>query len=351
MNGEKSLGLRVPLKEAERVRTYLHTHNLLRKDLQIHRDSSFVYLPVQKIPAIMKLYETAEQLFPKKEQRPSSYKELVDLPSDLRQELPTSYDIIGSIILIKLPQSLYRFKGKIGAALLQTHKQVTTVCLSAPVTGELRTREISIIAGRRQTRTVHREFGLGLSVDIRTCYFSPRLATERRRVAGCVQDGEIVVDMFTGVAPFSLMIAKYAHPQVIYAVDKNKDAFLFASENIRRNNAVDTIEAICMDAKQLPFFLAEKRVKADRIIMNLPFSAWLFFPVALQIASGSCIIHYYDILAEDAIENRLAALCDVAKHNNIKTRYSSVRKIKSYTPREFYIGVDITVEKEDADVA
>jgi tRNA (guanine37-N1)-methyltransferase len=351
MKSEKSLGLLVPSKKAETVRRYLLKHNLLRKDLQIHRESAFVYLPIQKISAFMKSYEIGQQTFLKKEQRPSSYKELLDLPEDLYNELPTSYDIIGTIILIKLPQSLYHYKEKIGDALLKTHRQVATVCLSAPVSGELRTREVSIIAGKKQTRTVHREFGLKISVDVQTCYFSPRLATERKRVAELVGDGETVVDMFTGVAPFSVMIARYAHPKRIYAVDKNKDAMLLANENIRCNNVVDTIEAICMDAEELPSFLGKKNVKADRIIMNLPFSAWSFFPVALQIASDPCIVHYYDILPEETIEDRLTALCDMAKYNRMRARYSSVRKIKSYAPREFYIGVDITVEKKDADVA
>jgi tRNA (guanine37-N1)-methyltransferase len=351
MKSEKSLALLVPLKKAETVRRYLLKHNLLRKDLRIHRESPFIYLPIQKISAFMKCYEIRQQTFLKKEQRPSSYKELLDLPVDLHDELPTSYDIIGTIILIKLPQSLYRYKEKIGDALLQTHSQVTTVCLSAPVCGELRTRKVSIIAGKKQTRTVHREYGLRISVDVQTCYFSPRLATERKRVAELVQDGETIVDMFTGVAPFSVMIARYAHPKKIYAVDKNKDAVLLASENIRCNNVVDMVEAICTDAEELPSFLGKKGEKADRIIMNLPFSAWSFFPVALQIASDPCIVHYYDILPEETIENRLAELCDMARHNKMKARCSSVRKIKSYAPREFYIGVDITVEKEDADVA
>ena len=59
---------------------------------------------------------------------------------------------------------------------------------------------------------------------LKETYFSPRLANERKRITSLVKPGETVVDMFAGVAPFSIMIAKYANPKIIYAIDKNKDA-------------------------------------------------------------------------------------------------------------------------------
>jgi hypothetical protein len=48
--------------------------------------------------------------------------------------------------------------------------------------------------------------------------------------------------------------------------------------------------------------------KADRIIMNLPFSGYKFFPVALSIAAEPCNIHYYDIIKEKDIETRIEEL-------------------------------------------
>ena len=140
------------------------------------------------------------------------------------EELPTSYDVVGAIILIKLPKALFPYRKEIGKALLETHKNIRTVCLIDPVSGELRTRNVTIIAGENQTLTTHTEYGLSFDVDVETTYFSPRLASERKRVADLVKPGEIVVDMFAGVAPFSIMIARYAKPKIVYAIDKNKEA-------------------------------------------------------------------------------------------------------------------------------
>ena len=80
--------------------------------------------------------------------------------------------------------------------------------------------------------------------------------------------------MFAGVAPFSIMMAKYADPEIVYAIDKNKEALKYAKQNIKRNNVLDRVEVINADAKEVPNILQKK---ADRIIMNLPLSSHLFF--------------------------------------------------------------------------
>jgi len=344
---EKTDALCVPLKEGEKIRKYLSEHNLLRTDLKINRDKTYIYFPISLIPKEMESYgfRIITKEFEKHHIKSNSYQEMAAIPSKLKHELPNSYDIIGSIILIKLPEKLKIYKKEIGESLLKTNKNIKTVALIEPVKGELRTRNVEIIAGENRTNTTHRECGLQFNVDIEKTYFSPRLATERKRVANLVQSGETIVDMFTGVAPFPIMIVKYANPKIIYAVDKNKDAIKYAKANIKKNNVLDKIEIIHADAEKIHIFLDRKDVKADRIIMNLPFSAHLFFKYALKIVADTCIIHYYDILKEDKIQERIEELKTIAENNKISLTDLHIRKIKTYAPREFYIGIDITAEK------
>ena len=96
----------------------------------------------------------------KYEKKIKTYKENLDLPNNLKKYLPTSYDIIGNIALIKLPAELIEYKKNIGESILKSKKNIETVCLVKPVEGELRTRDIEIIAGKKQTKTIHKEFGL-----------------------------------------------------------------------------------------------------------------------------------------------------------------------------------------------
>lgn len=347
MTKKKIKALCVPLAHAEPVRRCLKERQLLREDVNVLKEETCIFFPVTRTPEDLPNCTIVTKSFEVRTITPHCYKDLLKLPKNLREELPTSYDVVGSIVLIKLPQSLFRYWKQIGNALLETHKNIRTVCLVDPVSGELRTRNITIIAGENQTQTTHTEYGLTFHVDVAATYFSPRLASERKRVASLVKPGEIVVDLFTGVAPFSIMIARYAQPRLIYAIDKNTDAINLAKQNVKQNHVLQTIEVIHADAKD-----AEKIIptKADRIIMNLPFSAHKFFSVALSIAAPICKVHYYDIIQEEDIEGRITALKKIAKTKGYTLTEVQVHKIKSYAPREFYIGLDITATKY-ADVA
>ncbi|PNX49967.1 MAG: hypothetical protein BV456_08325 [Thermoplasmata archaeon M8B2D] len=210
------------------------------------------------------------------QKKTKSYKDSIKIPQNLKKELPTSFDVIGDVLLIKLKDDMINYKKEIAQALLKNHKNVKTVCLIHPVSGELRIRKIEIIGGEKVTETIHKEYGLKFLVDVKKAYFSTRLANERKKITELVKNNEIVVDMFTGVAPFPIMIAKYAKPKIIYAFDKNKNAIKYAKENIKINNVLDKIELICTDALNIPQYLKERNMKVDRVIMNLPFSILKF---------------------------------------------------------------------------
>jgi len=338
----ESTSICVKLKQAEKTRKYLSERKILRDDLKIRKDDKFVYFPIKQLTRDLESYFVTKKEFEKKEEKPKSYKEIVSVPDKLKHKLPTSYDVIGDIILIKIPKNLIGYQKEIGGALLKVNKKKKSVFNVEPISGEFRTRNIKLIAGEKNTTTTHREYGLEFNTDVRSTYFSPRLANERKRVANLVKNKEIIIDMFTGVAPFSITIAKYANPNIIYAIDKNIAAIKYAKQNIKRNNVLDKIEVINADAKDIPSILQKK---ADRIIMNLPFSSHLFFIYSLKIAKNYCIIHYYDILKENEIQDRIKKLEKIAIENRYNLTNLEIRKIKTYAPREFYMGIDITAKK------
>jgi len=346
MKVKETTGICVPFKDAEKIQKYLSEKKLLRTDLLLSKDKDYICFPIKKVPKELTSYKIIRKSFEKKETKPTSYKEMTSIPKRLKHELPTSYDIIGDIILIKLTKKLLKYKKEIGESLLKSNKNIKAVCLTEPISGEFRTRNIKVISGEERTTTTHTEYGLTFKVNVENTYFSPRLATERKRVASLVKQGEIVVDMFAGVAPFSIMIAKYANPKIIYSIDKNLEAVKYAQENVRRNNVLDKIEVLHADAKEVPDILNKKDAKADRIIMNLPFSAHLFFAYSLEISKEDCVIHYYDILREEKIDERIDELKKIAEKNKTILTSLDVRKIKTYAPREFYIGIDITARKK-----
>ncbi len=345
---EKAIGVRVIQSDAESVRRFLLHEGVLRTDLVVKREGEFVIFPVTRFLEVDLDCVVAEFEFLSRRGRIVSYKNLVDIPHDLMGFLPTSFDVVGSIIMLKLPNELMGFKREIGAALLQAHPQYATVCLVDPVQGEFRVRDVEVIAGVRSTETVHREFGLFFKVDVGKVYFSPRLASERRRVANLVKRGEVVVDMFSGVGPFVVMIARYAFPKRVYAIDKNKDAARFAVWNVVHNKVQDCVKVVWADAGDISNILGG--VRGDRVIMNLPFGGFDFVSNVFSIANNRCVVHYYEVLREEMVEVRIEELKDVAKNMGFFISDVVVRRIKSYAPYEFYMCFDIVAQK-CADVA
>jgi tRNA (guanine37-N1)-methyltransferase len=350
MKTEKSKGIKIKHIETEKTRKFLIRKKLIRSDLKIKKDEKYCYIPIKKIIKEIKNFEIVEKKFEKQKEKYFSYKDYLNFPDNIKKKLPNSYDIIGEIILIKLPSDSLKYKNLIGAALIKTNKNIKTVCLIDPVSGELRTRNLSIISGDKNTSTIHNEFGIKYYINLSKAYFSPRLANERKRISKLVKNNEIIVDLFAGVGPFSIMIAKYANPKKIYLIDKNKYAIKYAKKNILINNVLDKINILNIDAKNIERYILKNKLKADRVIMNLPFSAFNYFENALKILADNAFIHYYDILKNEKINDRINYLKRISEKNGFKIKKFKIRKIKSYSPREFYIGIDITAKKI-ADVA
>ncbi|MEF8848954.1 MAG: methyltransferase [Candidatus Thermoplasmatota archaeon] len=340
---EKNLAASIPLKKAEKIRKKLFQKKLVKKNLKLIKDKNKLYIPLKKKIKTNSEFKITEKKFPKKTKKIKDYKKIAKIPKKLKKFLPTSFDIIGTIILIKIPEQLEKHKNKIGKALLKTHPHIKTICNIKPVSGEFRTRNIEIIAGEQKTTTTHKEYGIKIKLDIKKTYFSPRLSNERKRITQQVKKNENILDMFTGVAPFAIMIAKHSKPKKITAVDKNPNAIKYAQKNIVQNHVADKIKIYKKDAKKIPETINEK---FDRIIMNLPFKSHKYIKHALKNTKKQATIHLYSILTEEETSKLIKKIEKKAKQKKYNIQNININKIKSYSPRQFYIGFDITIQKK-----
>ncbi len=329
-----SLCLVVPKKKAEPVRRRLMERGILRKDLQIRSDARNVYLPVNQRIDLGYPIESSE--FKEAEELVSDYRMLVDVPDELRPFLPSSFDTLGSVAVVKMADEIVPHAKDIGKAILATHKSIRTVCMDSGVVDEFRTRNIKVVAGEKTTETTHKEYGMVFKMDLGRVFFSPRLATERDNVSKQVQPGEVVMDMFAGIGPFSIMIAKSRSPKVVYAIDMNPAAIEFMRENIALNR-VQGIEPILGDARDE----VKKLEKADRIIMNLPHDASNYVPDALGALRPGGIIHYYEIMEDSGVKERLDGIADLARKEGRVMKELARRKVKSYSPTMTFYGFDL----------
>ena len=134
--------------------------------------------------------------------------------------------------------------------LRQTNRTRTVLAKSGAIEGVYRLRDFEVIAGVKNTVTVYTEYGCVYHVDVAKAYFSPRLSTEHNRVASNVKKGETVVDLFAGVGPFAIPIAKKIKNVQVYAIDVNPDAIALLKRNIAVNRAEKQVVPFLGDARK-----------------------------------------------------------------------------------------------------
>ena len=237
--------------------------------------------------------------------------------------------------MIKLPDELRPYAQHIGEALLRVNRSIRIVFEDHGVKGEFRIRDLERIAGTGTSETVHREFGVRLYTDPARVYFNPRLSSERARIAGLVRDGETVIDMFGGVAPFGTVMCRLARPEVVYSIDLNPDAEHFARMNADYNH-VTNLHPMTGDSSVLVHGLP----MADRIIMNLPQIADRFLPTALERLNHGGTIHMYKIIEREEFPGFLEGLVDDAssRGHGISIETS---ELKTYSPTMSVYSLDI----------
>lgn len=324
----KSRCIAVPFHKGEEVRLALIEKGMLQVDLSIDKDKDYIYMPINvETKEDVLGYTVSERNFEMRKKGISSYKDIVEIPRELQTLLPTSFDVIGKQAIIKLPDELLDYKEDIAKAILAANKNIETIALDYGVEGEKRVRNLRIIAGKQISETIHKEYGIELKIDPSLVYFSPRLATERWRIAQLVEEGEIVIDMFCGVGPFSILIAKQRKPKKIYSIDINENAIHYLNKNISRNK-VPNVEPLHGDSG----VLVPNLEKADRIIMNLPHSSFEFLQPALSNIKSSGIIHYYEILGHDNMEERKKDIFGIAEKNGVRVDVQNEIEVHTYSP-------------------
>jgi len=259
-----------------------------------------------------------------------------------------SYDIIGDIAIIRVPEPLKKRKEIIAEAIIQTHKKVKTVLQqTSPVSNEFRLRRLEWVAGEKKTETVYREYSCIFKADLEKCYFSPRLSYERMRIAQGVQPGEVVVNMFAGVGCYSILIAKQAKARKVYSIDLNPEAVRYMLENILLNKVQNQVVAIQGDAKNIIQQTLKNEV--DRVLMPLPERAYEYLDYALlALKPAGGWIHYYDFehakKPENSIEKVKAKVMEKLQKLNVNFEVPFHRVVRGVGPNWFQVVLDIKVK-------
>ena len=308
---------------------------IMDRDYKVVREEDFVFIPISKIEGLSG-FSIVEKPLQKEKTRETDYQKLVNIPENLKNDLPTSFDVIGDVAIIKIPYNMTAFEAEIGKAMKQANPRLRLVLADGGVKGECRIRELHPIQGEGQTGSIHVEFGVRMFIDPTVVYFNPRLSSERHRIAQMVKEGEVIIDMFAGAGPFPLVIRKHSNPLIIYAVDINPSAIAAMKKNINLNHS-QRITPILGDVREVLTDLPQ----ADRIIMNLPQTALEFLPSAINKALPGATIHLYLISDRETWPTMLKEVKDMVEIENRELKVIYEKELKTYSPRMSVYSLDL----------
>lgn len=326
----------VPRERGEEVRRALKDRAALQKHLKVQEAEGRLRIPTSQ--RVDMGWPAEEREFEEAFTPIRSYKDVVRVPDALRHQLPTSFDVIGDIAVLKIPEPLAPHRAEIGRAILAWNRKLRVVAQDRGVTGKLRIRDLEIVAGEPRTETDHTEYGLRYRVDVARSYFSPRLGSERWRVAELVAPHEVVADPFAGVGPYAILIARRRDPRRVVASDANPVAVELLRRNVAANRA-DRVEVREGDAKAILRAIAP----ADRIILDLPHSAMEFLPTALGALAPRGTVHVYAILEDADQEDRARAIRTIVERSGRKVAALTIHTVRAYAPTQHHVAFDVTV--------
>ncbi len=340
----KSACVRVPKKEAQAALEILRRAGCVRKGLKPRSEGEYLLIPVNECDGLTELaasrgWSLVEAEF-EESQLGKTFKDFVKgrIPDDLLELIPSSYDIVGDIALIQLPEEALPYGAVVGEAIAKVSRNVKAVYAVGPVTGEFRVRPLRHVWGERRTRTVHKEYGVRICVDVARTYYNPSLSEEHRRIAEKVVSGEVIADLFCGVGPFTLHIVSTKARVRVYAVDINPHAIRCLLDSLELNRKKLLSEAVVTMGDARSFLECAREGFFDRVIMNYPHGAVGFLKDALPKVKVGGTLHVY-VVATDKAEAVSNVLRNVGE--GIPVEIIDVVRVIDYAPYKYIFRTDV----------
>ncbi|MBI2654614.1 class I SAM-dependent methyltransferase family protein [Candidatus Woesearchaeota archaeon] len=264
------------------------------------------------------------------------------LPNKELKLVPSSFDVVGDILIFSdFPKELTKKEKIIGQTILENYHHIKTILKKTKkYSGRFRTPRLKVIAGENRKETTHKENNVFIKLDVEKVYFSPRMASERKRIAELVKPNESVLVMFNGCAPYSLVIAKNTKCKEVYGIEINPTAHKYALENIKKNKLENKIKLFLGDVKRV---MPKINKKFDRILMPLPKGGENYLDLTLKYVKNKGIIHFYDFLHEGEFYKAEEKVKSACKKSKKKCKILKTIKCGQYSPGFYRVCADFKV--------
>lgn len=253
-----------------------------------------------------------------------------------------AYSVLGNIAVVNfLKTATSKEKKKLAEKIMQDNKSVKTVLeKSGKFAGRLRKMQTKHLAGEKTKEVLYRENNCVFRFNVDTSYFSPRLSNERKEIASLIKEGESVLVMFAGVAPFPIVIAKNSEAGRVVSNEINREANKYAKLNVDLNKVKSKVEVVGGDSKKVVKKLNEK---FDVIVMARPQLKDTFLEDAFKVVKKGTRIYYYDFCQIADIDLVVEKIKDEAKKAKKKIKILNKKHAGEIAPYRIRLRVDFKV--------
>ena len=253
-----------------------------------------------------------------------------------------AFDVLGNIALVKFSREFkLKEKKKFASKILKENKSVKTVLeKTRGFKGRLRKQKTKHVLGEKTKEVLYKENNCIFRFNINSTYFSPRLSSERKEITSKIKKNDKVLVMFSGVAPYSIVIAKNSKAKKVFSVEINREANKYAKLNIELNKVKDKIELVQGDIKRISKKLKDK---FEVIVMPRPQLKDSFLKQAFILSKKNTRIYYYDFCKSDEINSIKEKIKLEAKKFRKKIKILNIKKTGEIAPYKFRVRVDFKI--------
>jgi tRNA (guanine37-N1)-methyltransferase len=254
-----------------------------------------------------------------------------------------SFEIIGDVVIIDIPDEVMHIKDLIVDAILTKHKRVKTILRKVgEVNGVFRVAKYEIIYGN-ETETTVKEHGCRFIVDPTKVYYSTKLSGERERISRLVKDDERVLVMFAGVGPYAIVIARLAKPSEVVGIEINPQAVEYFKQNVRLNKIESIVRIYEGDVREI---LPKIEGKFDRILMPSPYIAENFVDTLRGKIKEGGTVHYYTFAGKEERDVILPErVSELFRNNGMYVRVENIRECGNFAPYVYRYVLDLRIER------
>uniref|UniRef100_G3SSR7 tRNA (guanine(37)-N1)-methyltransferase n=2 Tax=Loxodonta africana TaxID=9785 RepID=G3SSR7_LOXAF len=213
------------------------------------------------------------------------------------EDVTSGFSRVGHIAHLNLRDHQLPFKHLIGQVMIDKNPGITSAVNKINnIDNTYRNFQMEVLSGEENMMTKVRENNYNYEFDFSKVYWNPRLSTEHSRITELLKPGDVLFDVFAGVGPFVIPVAK--KNCTVFANDLNPESHKWLLHNCKLNKVDQKVKVFNLDGKdflQGPVReelmqqlgpLSKERKRSVHIVMNLPAKAVEFLSAFKLLLDG-----------------------------------------------------------------